>query len=86
METIISDTRSTTGSNLRNILIQTNKSEVRELVPVDAYSIKYHPMAPDDEWKLQFIEDIIEAKNGKLVVPNISDSDLDDMLTVLCTS
>ena len=86
LKTIISDTQSTTGSNLRNILIQTNKSEVHELVPADAYSIKYHPMVPDDEWKLEFIDDIIEAKNGKIVVPNISDSDLDDMLTVLCTS
>ena len=86
LETIISDTRSTTGSNLRNILLQTDKADVRQLVPADAYQVKYHSMAPDDEWKLGFINDIIEAKNGKIEVPNISDSDLDDMLTVLCTS
>ena len=86
LETIISDTRSVTGSNLRNILLQTNKTEVRELVPGDAYTIKYHPIAHDDEWKLKFIHDIVEAKNGKMEVPNISDSDLDNMLTALCTS
>ena len=86
LETIISDTRSVTGSNLRNILLQTNKTEVRELVPGDAYTIKYHPIAHDDEWKLKFIHDIVEAKNGKMEVPNISDSDLDNMLTALSTS
>ena len=36
-------------------------------------------------WKLEFIHDIIEAKTGNIEVPNKSDSDLEDMLTVLCT-
>ena len=86
LDTIMQDTRSTTGSNLRNILLLTEKSDVRELVPSDVQKMKYHPISPENEWKVGFINHIIEAKNGQVVVPNISDADLEDMLTVLCTS
>ena len=57
-----------------------------ELVPADVYMMKYHPISPENEWKVQFINDIIVAKNGQVVVPYISNADLEDMLTVLCTS
>ena len=86
LETILHDARSTTGANLRNILLYTDKSDVSELVPDDAFKVKYHTIKSEEQWRLPFIEDIIEAKNYQLSIPNISDSDLDEMLTVLCTS
>ena len=86
LETILHDARSTTGSNLRNILLRTEKSDVSELVPDDALKVKYHPMKSEEQWRLPFIQDIIEAKNDQLSIPHISDSDLDEMLTMLCTS
>ena len=86
LETILHDARSTTGSNLRNILLRTEKSDVSELVPDDALKVKYHPMKSEEQWRLPFIQDIIEAKNDQLSISHISDSDLDEMLTMLCTS
>jgi hypothetical protein len=86
LETILHDARSTTGSNLRNILLKTDKSDVSELVPDDAFQLKYHPIQSEEQWRLPFIFDIIEAKNDQMSIPNISDSDLEEMLTVLCTS
>ena len=86
LETILHDARSTTGANLRNILLNTDKSDVSELVPDDAFKVKYHIIKSEEQWRLPFIADIIEAKNDQLSIPNISDSDLDEMLTVLCTS
>ena len=71
---------------MRNILLYTDKSDVSELVPDDAFKVKYHTIKSEEQWRLPFIEDIIEAKNYQLLIPNISDSDLDEMLTVLCTS
>jgi hypothetical protein len=79
------DARSTTGSNLRNILLETDKASISDLSPNDAFQVEYHPIKSEEKWRLPFIKDIIEAKNDKLIIQNIDDGDLDDMLDVLCT-
>ena len=86
LDTILHDTGSTTGSNLRNILLQIDKTDVSELCPQDAYQLTYHQIPQEEQWRLPFIEDIIEAKNGQMLISNILDSDLDEMLSVLCTT
>ena len=80
------DARSTTGSNLRNILLETDKASISDLSPNDAFQVEYHPIKSEEKWRLPFIKDIIESKNDKLIIQNIDDGDLDDMLDVLCTS
>ena len=84
LDSILLDARSTTGSNMRNILLLTDKADVRELVPNDAYQVKYNPIQPEEEWRLPFIRDIIDAKNDLLDIQNISKEDLDEMLDTLC--
>ena len=86
LESILLDTRSTTGSNLRNILLRTDKADVRDLIPRDAFAEKYNLIPVEEEWRLPFIRDIIEAKQDQMEILNIVDTDLDDMLHVLCTS
>ena len=44
LQTVKRDCRSVTGSNLRNILLLTNKDNVEELVPDDAFKIDYNPV------------------------------------------
>ena len=63
LETIIKETRSTTGSNLRNILLLTNKSNVHELEPIDAISINYNQISDDEKWTIPIIQELIEMKN-----------------------
>ena len=84
LDSILLDARSTTGSNLRNILLLTDKADVRQLEPNDAYQVNYHPINQEEEWRLPFICDIIEAKNDQLNILNISDDDLEEMLDALC--
>ena len=86
LDSIFQDTGSTTGSNLRNILLNTDKTHVRELCPQDAFNFKYHQIPQEEQWRLPFIQDIIEAKNGQMSISNMMDSDLDDILSALCTS
>ena len=45
LETIYKDARSTTGANLRNILLRTNKTDVCQLVPNDAFDVHYYPIS-----------------------------------------
>ena len=86
LETIHQDARSTTGSNLRNILLLTKKTDVHQLVPNDALDIPYHPISSVEEWRVPFIKELIDAKNDQLNILNIVGDDLDEMLTALCTS
>ena len=86
LETIHQDARSTTGSNLRNILLLTKKTDVHQLVPNDAFDVPYHPIRSVEEWRVPFIKELIDAKNDQLNILNIVGDDLDEMLTALCTS
>ena len=44
LNTILLDSRSTTGSNLLNILLRMDKSSMHDLVPSDDTTIDYHPI------------------------------------------
>ena len=86
LNSICQDTRSTTGSNLRNILLNTNKSNVNELIPSDAESIEYHPISNNEKWRVPFILEIIESNHRQLEIPNFEDNELGEMLNFLCVS
>ena len=86
LESILHDTNSTTGSNLRNILLKTDKSDVIELVPNDAFQLKYHQIEDHETWKVPLIKEIIETKQEQLEIFNFTNDDIDDMLNFLCTS
>ena len=72
----------TSSFTLRGILIYLSWP----LCPEDAFKVEYRPIPPEVEWLLPFINDIIEGKHDQLSISNRSDSDLDGMLSVLCTS
>ena len=66
---IKNDVRSTTGSNLRNILLLTDKSNIEDLRKDHIREIKYHNVDPTNEWKIGFIKEITDVKfnqSGKL--------------------
>ena len=58
--------RSTTGSNLRNILLLTDKHDVDDLDPSDCSFVKYHPLNNDEQWKI--IQEAINVKQELLEV------------------
>ena len=80
------DVQSITGSNLRNLLLLTDKHRIEELCKDDIRKLKYHQMKKNDKWKVQFICEITDVKFNKLEVPNFSDEELDEILSHLCTS
>ena len=79
LESIEHDARSITGSNLRNILLKTDKARIHDMVPNDALNIKYHPIKEEENWKVTMIEEIIEAKNN-----NIEVVDFTEIMEFLC--
>ena len=83
---IKNDVRSTTGANLRNIMLLTNKHTVDEICKDDIKELKYAPIDEKDTWKVKFIREITDVKFNQLEVEDFSREELDEILEYLCTS
>ena len=79
------DTQSVTGRNLRNILIQTDVHDVRKLEASD-YKVNYRTVPSNEEYRVEFIKELIDVNNNQLEVPGFDDDELEDILQYLCVS
>ena len=79
------DVRSTTGSNLRNILHLTNLTDIKEITRSNMKELKYQNLDTADEWKVTMIE-ITNIKFNQLEVDNFNHDELQDILEFLCTT
>ena len=80
------DVRSTTGSNLRNILLMTNKSTINDVTKEDIKTLKYKECEPENAWKIVMVKELVEVRNNQLRVKIFENDELDEILTFLCTS
>ena len=77
------DCRSTTGRNLRKIMLLLNKANIDNISKDDLKKLQYHPAPPGDEWKIQLARELIKVKQNELVIER--DEIIDHILTVsLC--
>ena len=78
------DARSTTGSNLRNIMLLTGKNNIEEVKETDLmiWCICLRIM----KWKIKFVKELINTREGFLYVENFEDDELNEVLEYLCTS
>ena len=76
--------RSTTGSNLRNIMLLLGKVTIEEirLTDIDNNS----SVLPDNQWKVDIVREIIEVRADELNVENFSEQELVEMMEYLCPS
>ena len=80
------ETRSTTGSNLRKIMLLVNKIRIEDVTMEDANIFKYARVPPEDEWRVGMAKEIIEIRSRKLEVENFDDEEIEEMLVYICTS
>ena len=80
------DVKSVTGSNLRNILLLTDKDTVEEINSIDIKKLKYHQVAEENNWKIELLREIIETKHNQLSINEFSNEELNNILEYLCTS
>ena len=64
----MSDAQSFTGSNLGNIRLLLGKQDNFKLSKSDANEVKYHPVDNENIWKVRFLQELIEIKQGDLTV------------------
>ena len=84
--TIKLSVRSTTGHNLRAIMMETNKVNIDRLDDIRGGDIEYHPVKNDDRWKVSVIKECIDVKFGRLDVDGFSADELEEICYYLCIS
>ena len=62
MSEIEHDVRSSTGYNLRMLMIHTNKSDIHHLVQSDIESLSYFNMGEDEEWRIEMLRHLLEER------------------------
>ena len=60
--------RSTTGSNLRKIMLESGRDDINQLENISIDVIEYHPLSDEDKWKIPIIKEIIDVKHGRMNV------------------
>ena len=71
---------------MRNILLQTNKTNVLELKPSDAFQIKYRPIDESDRWKPHQIMNLIDILHNVMELPGFERAEINEFINYLCTS
>ena len=80
------DVRTTTGSNLRNILLLTNKLHVDDLHPGLVDDIEYHQIEEKELWRIDMVKELLDLKHGDKITPEgWSNEELDMILDSVCT-
>ena len=62
LDMIKQDVRSTTGANLRNIMRLVGKDKIEDVEKKDVEEVVYAKVKPEDEWKINMVQEIIELK------------------------
>ena len=80
------DVRTTTGSNLRHILLMTNLTSVDDISPSIMQQIKYKEILDTDKWRVPIIKEAIEMMHGDVIPPDgWTKDELDEILHYACT-
>ena len=85
LKSIEFDTRSVTGQNLRNLLLQSNVLDIQKLKGSDVTS-EYRSISEEDQFRVGFINEIIEVMNNNLEIADFTDDELGELLEFLCVS
>ena len=80
-----SDVRTITGSNLRNILIQTNLLNIDELQPSVVQQVTYKEMQDRDRWRLPYLGKLLEQR-GEVFYQCGDCTELTELINSICVT
>ena len=72
--------RSTTGSNLRKIMLQTDKTDVEKIDVGDVKCIEYHQLVESDHWKVNMIRELTDVRFENVQIDNLSNDEVNKTL------
>jgi len=87
LEHVMHDVRSTTGSNMRRIMLAIGKDDICELKKCDAVKLEYHKLEKSEAWRGVILTELIAiAEEGNGTIMGFSDDEIRDIMHFICTS
>ena len=86
LETIKYDVRSTTGSNLRNIMQLMGKESIDDLCKNHTQELKFVPVPPEEEWRIGFLNELLMTKQNKAELANFSHEEINAFIYDISTT
>ena len=84
LSVVKNDCRSTTGNNLRKIMLMLNKN-LDPIARYDLSNLLCAKVLPDDEWKVTLAKEIIDVRDKLTVLPGFSIDELNHILESITT-
>ena len=84
--TVKRDCSSTTGSNLRQILLLVDKHDVNDVRPKDLDSQEFCTVKKGDEWRIGMAKELIEVQNKQATIECLGKEEITCILDHICTS
>ena len=86
LNTIMNDTRSVTGRNVRRILALTKKSKLDDISANDIDNIVYEEIPEGNGWRIELIKELTDIKFGQLELDGFSHEECEEILKFACVS
>ena len=80
------DVRSTTGFNLRKIMLLLKKKHIDDIKIEDLNEYIHAPVSRNDVWKVELVKELIEVKYDELQLDNLSKEEIDMIINTVCSS
>ena len=78
-----SDVRTTTGSNLRSIMLLAGNNTIQEVLSSNI-DVEYHKLEEEQKWKTILLGEIIDILNDEKTIDGMEKQELEDILEFLC--
>ena len=85
LEIIKHDCRSTTGRNVRQIMLLLDKGNINEVSNNDFKKQTYNDIPSGQEWKVCLAKELIQIKNNELVTESLNRTEVDEILNHILT-
>ena len=82
---VATDCRSTTGRNIRTLMLRFNAGTIAELRKNVLNDSTYKEANEDDLWKIEAVKDLIDAKFDRNILPNFQVNEIDDIRNYIST-
>ena len=79
------DCRSTTGENLRKMLM-INTHNVDEIQVHHLDQMRYKTFLDEDLWRIGIVKELLDVKSGVTVIPDFAHEEITSMIDWICTS
>ena len=83
LECVKYDCQSTTGRNLRKLMLRFGKGKIENLDIDVTHGHLYEPIPNDEKWR---INELIDVREGNTILPNFGYEEINCYLDFICTS